>query len=180
MKRLSWIPLALAAVACAGMSIQSAQDPDVDLTALSTFDWMDREQPEVSRRAIREGLDLRIRNAVEEGLTSKGLRKVEASEADLILTYYVGLEGAYDIMLVNTYPDQRWGIDRGWERYTDRSERVMESGTLILDAFDAATGKLAWRGVAEAEVDRTQTPEKRAELVDEAVRKLLSEFPTGS
>jgi hypothetical protein len=173
------IPATLVFAACGGMSIDSAQDPNVDLTTMSTFEWMDREQPEVSRQATREGLDERIRGAVEAGLTGRGLRKAEEGQADLILTYFVRLDGDYDIQLVNTYPDDRWGIDRGWERYTERSGRVMESGTLVLDAFDASTGKLAWRGVAEAEIDRSRSPEDRAALVQQAVRKLLEEFPTG-
>ncbi len=176
--RLGWIPVVLAAAACGGMSIQSAQDPDVDVASLTTFDWMDRPQPSVSRRATREGLDERIRTAVDVGLTNMGLEKVGSGEAELILTYFVGLDGATDVMLVNTYPDDRWGVGRGWDRYTEVSSRTMEAGTLVLDAFDASTGRLAWRGVAEAEIDRTQSPEKRAALVNEAVEKLLREFPT--
>lgn len=171
--------LLLTVQACGGMSVHSAHDPEVDLGAMSTYDWMDRPQREVSRRATREGLDQRIRTAVDQGLEAKGFRRAPAAEADLIFTYYVGLDGDFDVMLVNTYPDDRFGVGRGWDRYTERSDRRMESGTMVLDALDGRTGKLAWRGVAEAEIDRTDTPEKRAALVNEAVRRLLEEFPGG-
>ena len=81
------------------------------------------------------------------------------------------------MMLVNTYPDNRWGVSRSWGFYDSRSERVLEQGTLIVDMFDPATGLLVWRGVAQAEIHRTDDLQKRSELVNEAVRKIMSQFP---
>ncbi len=159
------------------MHVESAQDPAVDLSELASFEWMEREQPEVSRRATREGLDRRIKEAVDRELISRGYERVSRGDGRLVLTYHVGLDGAMDIQMINTLPEDRWGIDRGWDFYTERSIRTLEQGTLVLDAYNADTGLLVWRGVAEAEVDRTQSPEKRAELVDRAVRRLIQEFP---
>jgi hypothetical protein len=174
------VALLLSLAACGGMSVESAQDPAVDLTQLQSFEWMEREQPAVSRRATREGLDRRIREAVARELSAKGYQSASSGSGQLVLTYHVGLDGALDIQMVNTLPEDRWGIDRGWEFYTERSYRTLEQGTLVLDMYSAETGKLVWRGVAKAEIDRTQSPEKRAELVNEAVRKLLREFPDRS
>lgn len=179
LKKLCWIGLVAGMGACSSMSIDSAQSPDVDMSTMSTFHWMDRPQPQVSRRADREHLDERIRAAVDQGLIDRGLEKVEGPDVDLVFAYYVGLDGATDVMRVNNYPDDRFGVGRGWELATVGSQSTMESGTLVLDAFDARTGLLAWRGVAEAQINRTDAPEKRAELVNEAVRKLLQEFPIG-
>jgi hypothetical protein len=129
------------------MHVESAQDPAVDLTAV------DRE------------------------LTGRGYESASSGEGQLVLIYHVGLDGAMDIQMINTLPEDRWGIDRGWVFYTERSVRTLEQGTLVLDAYNADTGLLIWRGVAQAEIDRTQSPEKRAELVDKAVRRLIQEFP---
>lgn len=159
------------------MHVESAQDPAVDLTELATFEWMEREQPSVSRRATREGLDRRIREAVDRELAGRGYERASPGEGQFVLIYHVGLDGAMDIQLINTLPEDRWGIDRGWDFYTERSIRTLEQGMLVLDAYNADTGLLAWRGVAQAEIDRTQSPEKRAELVDRAVRRLIEEFP---
>jgi len=163
--------------ACGGMNIQAGSDPEKDLSEATSFEWMEREQPEISRRATREHLDERIRAAVEGALTAQGLTEGTPGHADLVLAYYVGMDGALDIMLVNTYPDDRWGVGRGWGLYTGRSERTLEQGTLIVDMFDSETGLLVWRGVAEAEIDRTDDLQKRSELVNEAVQKLMSQFP---
>lgn len=177
MKRALLSGLAIAVAGCSGMQVESAQDPAVDLTELATFEWMEREQPSVSRRATREGLDRRIREAVDRELAGRGYERASAGEGQLVLVYHVGLDGAMDVQLINTLPEDRWGIDRGWDFYTERSIRTLEQGTLVLDAYNADTGLLVWRGVAQAEIDRTQSPEKRAELVDRAVRKLIEEFP---
>ena len=169
--------LVLAGAGCSGMTVEPAQTPDVDLSAVTTFEWMDREQPAVSRGATREGLDQRIRAAVDRELGAKGYNPGAPGSSDLVITYHVGLDGATDVQYINTLPDDRWGIDRGWSFYTERSVRTLEQGTLVLDMYSAGTGLLAWRGVAKAEIDRTQSPEKRAELVNNAVVKLINGFP---
>ena len=36
---------------------------------------------------------------------------------------------------------------------------------------------MIWRGVAKTVVDRTDTPEKREKLINEAVQEILKNFP---
>jgi hypothetical protein len=55
-----------------------------------------------------------------------------------------------------------------------------EEGSLILDFVDPQTKQLIWRGSAKAEVDDVKTPEKREALIDEAVQKILKNFPPPS
>jgi len=171
------IAFVLTIAACSGMTVESAQDPEIDLSQIATLEWMEREQPTVSRRATREGLEQRIKAAVDRELGAKGYEVGESGSGGLVITYHVGMDGATDIQLVNTLPDDRWGIDRGWSFYTERSIRTLEQGTLVVDMYSADTGLLAWRGVAQAEIDRGQSPEKRAELVNRAVEKMIKDFP---
>ena len=46
--------------------------------------------------------------------------------------------------------------------------------------FDAATKNLVWTGTATAALDASRTPEERQQLVDDAVAKMMKDFPPGS
>jgi len=47
----------------------------------------------------------------------------------------------------------------------------------MLDFTDAAKKELAWRGVVRGMVDDYGSPDQMQERINEAVKKLLSEFP---
>lgn len=52
-----------------------------------------------------------------------------------------------------------------------------EEGSLILDFVDPKTKNLIWRGSGKAQVDSAMTPESRDKLINEAVAKILKNFP---
>jgi len=57
---------------------------------------------------------------------------------------------------------------------------VWQEGTLILGIFDTSTKDLVWTGNATTELSGLRTREDRQEAVDDAVKKLLSDFPPDS
>ena len=54
---------------------------------------------------------------------------------------------------------------------------VIEEGSLVLDVLDPETGKLIWRGVAQARINREASPEMREKRLNLAVRELIKAFP---
>jgi hypothetical protein len=52
-----------------------------------------------------------------------------------------------------------------------------QEGTLVLDFIDAESKKLIWRGTAKAYLEKEQTPEELDKIVNEAVEKILMNFP---
>ena len=52
-----------------------------------------------------------------------------------------------------------------------------EEGSLILDFVDTKSKKMIWRGVAKADVMNADSPEKIEKLINEAVQKILKNFP---
>ena len=46
--------------------------------------------------------------------------------------------------------------------------------------FDNDTKNMVWTGTATTDLDQNRKPQERQELVDEAVGKLLADFPPGS
>jgi hypothetical protein len=111
-------------------------------------------------------LEARIKRAVNDGLTAKGLRLVD-SDPDLLLAYHIGVQ---DITEIRTT-----GSGYGWDRYT-RADQFQE-GTFVLDMIDAGTESLVWRGIAEGVIDENPTPEKMDKEVKDMVKRILDKYP---
>jgi len=62
--------------------------------------------------------------------------------------------------------------------FTDTRTIDYQVGTLQIDLYDAADGKLVWRGSAEQTLSNRQgTPEQRVGSMRELVTRVLSQYP---
>lgn len=160
--------------ACSGISTSTDWDETYDFSELSTYAWMEQElEGGVSEIMVR-----RIYAAVDDELTSKGLRGAEARTADVLLAYHTGSQ---DRQHYDTYG---YGAGSWWGGYwgggmTTTTVRTYTEGTLILDVIDRERNELVWRGSASKTIDEMESPEERVQTIQEAVRKLLSDFPPG-
>ena len=166
MKTTSLLRLALfgslagSLVGCASAQIGADWDRDTRFSDYHTYVWMDTPRMEVMQHATL--FDRRLRSAVEGELESKGYRKSTTNgEADVLLTYHVGVQDKVDV--------QQWG-------YVGRQLDVREykQGTLVIDVVDAKRMSLVWRGTASGEVSGTDIP---AEKLGKAVQKMFVRFP---
>jgi hypothetical protein len=64
--------------------------------------------------------------------------------------------------------------------YAGTYAREYVEGTLVVDVADAATGEVVWRGWASKNLGREPEPDEVRVYVNEAVAKILAEFPAGS
>lgn len=167
--------------ACSGISVSSDYDPAVDFTGYNTYTWLDTEGDDID--AIT---DSRIRNSIDAGMTARGFQKGGA-DADLAVGYQVTSAERRSYNTVNT----GWGGGYGWGGYgwggygmgmgmSTTTEHVWEEGTLLIGMFDAGSKSLVWTGTATAALDPGRTPEERQQLIDDAVAKMLKNFPPGS
>ncbi len=127
-------------------------------------------------------IDARIVAALEAELAAKGLTKVEA-EPDLFVVYHVAFDKQKDISTYSSgsgggYGAYGWGWGGGWGGGTTTTQvRDILVGTLVLDIADAKKNQLAWRGMAVKEVDTQAKPEKRDKSINNAVKKILKNYP---
>lgn len=167
--------------ACSGISTSSDYDPAVDFSKFSTYTWLDTEGDDID--AIT---DSRIRSSIDAGLAARGLQK-DGESADLAIGYQVTTAERRSYNTVNT----GWGGGYGWGGYgwggygmsmgsSTTYENVWEEGSLIVGMFDGASKNLVWTGTATAALDDSRTPQQRQQLVDDAVTKMLQDFPPGS
>jgi hypothetical protein len=166
--------LAVALAACASVHVTTDRDPKADFTRLHAWEWMPRTPP---ADPIRENTLVcnRIRDAIGRELSAKGFAAAEGGGAD----FRVGFETASKEHIdVQSWPSWCWGgfgRHRWWHGWSeDVTVTQYTVGTLVVGVVDPATGELLWRGTASGVVDEDSGS---AERIDEAVTKLLAEFP---
>jgi len=145
----------------------------VDFSGLRTYDWI----PIPTEMQEKEALMLeRIKKAVNFRLEAKGFR-ITGGESDfLVATNF----GQVEKLKVYDYGYPYYGPSRRYN-YGSYHGRVgsfyYREGALVLDFIDTASKEVIWKGVATVYLSKDQTPEKIDDVVNEAVEKILANFP---
>ena len=139
--------------------------------------------------ALKEGtpvgqqlIDDRIVAAIDSQLAAKGFTKA-ASDPDVVVVYHVAFDKQKDISTFSSgygggYGPYGWGWGGGWAGGTTTTQvRDILVGTLVIDVADAKKNQLAWRGMGVKEVNTQAKPEKRDKSINEAVKKILKNYP---
>lgn len=120
-------------------------------------------------------VDDRIVAALKSELAAKGL--TEAADADVAVVYHIAFDKQKDITAYSTGGGPygyRWG--GGWGTTDVRVNEILV-GTLVIDVADAKKGELVWRGIGVKEVDTNAKPEKRDKNIQQAVQKIMKNYP---
>jgi len=160
--------------------------PTIALAQKTSFDFdKSADFSKFKTYALKDGtkvgdplIDGRIVAAIEGGLASKGLTK--SDKPDVVVVYHVAFDKQKDITAYNSggYGGYGYRYGGGWGGSTT-NVRVNEIlvGTIVLDVIDANKQEVAWRGMGVKEVDTQAKAEKRDKNINEAVAKLLKNFP---
>jgi len=163
--RLAFLVLAMLAAPAPqpGSGITLDYDHDADFSRYATYRWVapveDEEDPL---------LDQRLESAVDFHLALRGLRKMGAGEPDLRVTYHSDSGG--DVVIDSRAlgyhfgPGWFWG---GGPVSSASAVHVYPQGTLVVDLWEASTGRLVWRASASDAVHmpRPLRDERLADLV---------------
>ena len=167
MKR--WILATALLAACSNVSTHYDYDPKTDFNTLKTYRWLPQPKDSVTTSPL---VLQRIQSATDRELAAKGYRKAEG-DVDLLVAVHTGAKQRVRVT--------DWGYGYGYGYYGWGGGRMdvyqYEEGTMILDVVDAGTRKLVWRGTAVAALSPQPTPEQTTKLINEAVNKLLMDFP---
>ena len=154
-------------------SISYDYNREVDFSGLRTYDWI----PIPAEMQEKEALMLeRIKKAVNSRLEARGFR-ITGGESDfLVATNF----GQVEKLKVYDYGYPYYGPSRRYDYgsyHGGVSSFYYREGALVLDFIDTASKEVIWKGVATVYLSKDQTPDKIDDVVNEAVEKILANFP---
>jgi Domain of unknown function (DUF4136) len=127
----------------------------------------------------------RIKTALNSALAAKGWSQVESGSACDVAVVAVEIKRNHDT--VNTFYNNfggGWG-GWGWRGFgaggfgeATTTTETYQTGTLIVDLFDAKTKNLVWRGSATDTL--SDNSDKNIKKLDNSVHKLFEHFPAQS
>ncbi len=111
-----------------------------------------------------------MRNVVESQLAAKGYTQVESQGADLWVECYLNQRERHTDSINDFIEYRESGGQQGpQESYV----WGYSEGTIIIEAYEAATDRLVWRGSATPIIN----PEGQQEKAREAVLGIMQRFP---
>jgi Domain of unknown function (DUF4136) len=160
----------LFATALSAQQVKTDYDRSADFSRYKTYSW---EKVQTQNQLWVD----RIKGAVNEALTAKGLTAVE-SGGDVAI---VAIETTQDQQTLNTFYDG-FGGGWGWRRgggFGDATTTVetYKVGTLVVDLFDAHNKSLLWRGSSTDTFSNKS--DKNIKNLDKGVQKMFDHFPPG-
>lgn len=153
-------------------------DESYRASANRTFGWMDT--PETSIRDTDPLMHSRIVNAIEHYLSMSGA--TESDDPDVWVTYHGSSKENVSIDTSHFgygYPSS-WAWGYGGYGYggmgtSTSTVRTYETGTLVVDVWDAKSNQLVWRGTM-TEIMLTPNATKMEKRIDKALKKLVKKW----
>jgi len=156
--------------ACANTpSVKADFDPATKFESYRTYTWLATPTggSPLTMQRIVEGVDARLQAKGWRLAPNGDVRiaaNVTAREKQDYTTYYNGMGYGWG-----------WGpMSPGMATTTVYTYQV---GTLVVDMFDAASKRAVWRGTADGIL--SDSPEKRAEMLQASLDKMFADFPPG-
>lgn len=177
--------LVASSMAAQKIEIKSDRDPKADFKSIRTYRWLE-SPPAITTTApdaatnpnlSQKVLGPHIVSAVDRELTARGLKRLEAPEADIQVVYYAALNVGMDSNVLGSYYQYTtgWALPLGPAPTT--SLRIYERGTIIVDVVSPAAKMAIWRGSAATDVEQATTLEKRIERINQAMKRMFERFP---
>jgi len=169
---------------CASIEVSHRRAARVDFSAYRTFNWSsDTGAPTGDPRLDNPAWTAAVVETANRTLTARGLNLDMVNVPQIWFSYRLVLERKTRIDR-SILGSENTKSSSGKEFYTGRplgdpSQRVedYDVGTLVIEAVDAASMQLVWRGVAKGVVDPKAGMARRVDRLRSATRKVIDAFP---
>ena len=172
---VSALVLLFALAACSSVEVKQDWDPGANFAALHSWGWQSSTPVLTGNARLDDPLvHSRIQNALAQTLRAKGYTQT-ATKPDFLVTYHIAIEQKLDAQTIYT----GYGPYRGWYGVGGTQTVVdqYDQGTLLVDFIDPGSNNVIWRGTAQSRLQELKTPEEREARVNDAVERLLNQFP---
>ena len=149
---------------CSSLSVSQDYDTKYDFATLKTFGFMETPTDAgVSQLTVD-----RVVSATKSSLEYLGY--TESDDPDFLVAMHGGQKTQTQI--------DSYGYGYGWGWGAGGVDVYQyQEGTLIIDIVDAKNKDLIWRGTGQDVVDPNADTQKRTETINNAVSKILAQFP---
>lgn len=156
---------ALVIAGCAAYRVSSDFDSTTDFSRYRTFDFFE-DQPIERKNPFAYK---RLRRAVADELTAKGLTEASGGGADVMIALRGSTQEKIDVWTTS------YGFRGAWR---DVHVNQYKEGTLVIDIVDRSADELVWRGSATGVL--SDKPGQDETKVREVVAALLKDYPPGA
>ena len=165
MKLIDFIVFMALGVAAFAQEVQFDYDRGANFSAYRTYQWLDNKAVQVGD----EIPDRYIKRAVDEQLSTKGLRRVE-SGGDLLVAYEAEITRESGFASI-------FG-------FTRIATSTIDIGKLVIGLSDPVTKQLIWQGTAFKAVyttlDSGKNPDEAYRCLVKPLAKLFRNYPPGA
>jgi hypothetical protein len=151
-------------------------DKGTDFSRLKTYAWI-KGTP-----ASNPKLDLYIMGVGDHQLAQKGLTKVEAKGADLLITYHAASNAEINATILD---NDSYALSLGLPQATEvtwwalppqgSTARLIRKGTLAFEIIDRQRHRLIWTASAKITLDEKRS--KALDQLDKALIKVFNSYP---
>ncbi len=152
-------------------SVRYDYDTEADFKGLKTYDWLE-EYTEMSAIDVK-----RIKDAIDRELQTRGCTQ-SLDDPDFMVAFHGTSEEKVNVVdhgyrycPYGRYCYGYWGWGPAPTVYK------YEEGTLIIDFIESQSLQMIWRGEAKGVLEPSSTPEKQEQVINEAVQRILQNFP---
>jgi hypothetical protein len=166
----------LASLSSLGQKVTIEFDKGTDFSRSKTYSWI-KGTPVSNPK-----LDLYIMAVGDHQLAQKELTKIEAKDADLLITYHAASHGeinasnldnasyAFSLGLPPTTIVTWWALPQ-----QGTAARFIRKGTLAFEIIDRQRHQLIWTGSTRVKLDEKQS--KALDQLDKALIKVFNGYP---
>lgn len=179
--RMWAVGLLLGLAGCTPYQVNYDYDVRAPFKGYKTFDWLaaPRWAKERAQKVENAFMEHRVRAIVERELVAKGFKLEATGQPDFLVTYYP----VYQRKAYVTTTGYGWGYGWGhpyWGGGMSGSVSQVHpytEGTIVLEIVDAKTDQMVWTSSAAGALTNLSSPAEAEEVIGNAVKDMLYEFP---
>lgn len=165
---LAVVLLILTAGSVAAQDVKYNFMPGTDFSKFHTYKWVVVPNATYPNQIV----DTQIKDAINSQLSAKGLTVTDSDKADLYVAYQTSVD-----------QQKQWnayGMGGGWRfggGMASATSSTIDVGTLVVDMYDPSTKQLVWTGRATKTLNPSSNQEKNQKNLNNAMEKLLKNYP---
>jgi len=180
-RKIAILSVVIIIFGCSSIKVSQDYKLATDYSNIETYAWQSETQEKTGDpRLDNPLLNNRIRDAVDNFLLEKSFKR----SSDNIPDFYV----AYTLKIFRRIDSSRgssgfsfgfgsFGRSSGFGISTGSQVSEYDESMLVIDFIETDRGDLLWRGIGTRRFSQHPKPEETTEIVNETVKKILSQFP---